>query len=31
MSNVVDAHFIDEIGEKKYPGPKCLCIYYDKK
>ena len=29
MSNgfiyVVDAHFIDKI-EKKYPGPKCLCV-----
>jgi hypothetical protein len=28
MSNgfiyVVDAHFIDTIEEKKYPGPKCL-------
>jgi c-di-AMP phosphodiesterase-like protein len=30
MSNgfiyVVDAHFIDKIEEKKYPGPKCLCM-----
>jgi len=30
MSNgfmhVVDAHFIDKIEKKKYPGPKCLWL-----
>jgi hypothetical protein len=35
MSNgfiyVVDAHFIDKIEENKYPGPKCLWTYVDKK